>query len=205
MNRPTAPQQASAPNSTSAAAPAAPPCGWSGAEACNAHTPAGNAAAERCESASRPVSRVLYGPGPCGPERGSHSSGTHIAVRLKQPTRMINPGKGPGLRPASSLFGLAPGGVYRAASVAGRAVGSYPTLSPLPRRLIVSQAGNQVAGRFAFCGTFPGVAPAGRYPAPFIRGARTFLALLSFDVAERGCPADWRALLRPPGGRWPEL
>ena len=30
-------------------------------------------------------------------------------------------------------------------------------------------------GRFAFCGTFPGVAPAGRYPAPCFRGARTFL------------------------------
>src|SRR5262249_46231579 len=29
--------------------------------------------------------------------------------------------------------------------------------------------------RFAFCGTFPGVAPAGRYPAPCFRGARTFL------------------------------
>ena len=32
------------------------------------------------------------------------------------------------------LFGFAPGGVYLAASVAGRAVGSYPTLSPLPRK-----------------------------------------------------------------------
>ena len=32
-----------------------------------------------------------------------------------------------------SLFGLAPGGVYRAAPVTSRAVGSYPTLSPLPR------------------------------------------------------------------------
>ncbi len=31
--------------------------------------------------------------------------------------------------------------------------------------------------RFAFCGTFPGVAPAGRYPAPCLRGARTFLCL----------------------------
>ena len=31
--------------------------------------------------------------------------------------------------------------------------------------------------RFAFCGTFPGVAPAGRYPAPCFRGARTFLHL----------------------------
>ena len=30
-------------------------------------------------------------------------------------------------------------------------------------------------GRFAFCGAFPGVAPAGRYPAPFPYGARTFL------------------------------
>jgi len=34
-----------------------------------------------------------------------------------------------------------------------------------------------------FCGTFPGVAPAGRYPAPYLRGARTFL---------------------PPPGTWPE-
>ncbi len=33
---------------------------------------------------------------------------------------------------APPLFGLAPGGVYLAASVTGRAVGSYPTLSPLP-------------------------------------------------------------------------
>ena len=35
--------------------------------------------------------------------------------------------------PALSLFGFAPGGVYHAAFVAARAVGSYPTLSPLPR------------------------------------------------------------------------
>ena len=34
--------------------------------------------------------------------------------------------------PASSLFGLAPGGVYRAVPVTRSAVGSYPTLSPLP-------------------------------------------------------------------------
>jgi hypothetical protein len=29
--------------------------------------------------------------------------------------------------------------------------------------------------RFVFCGTVPGVAPAGRYPAPYVHGARTFL------------------------------
>ena len=39
----------------------------------------------------------------------------------------------PGFRPASFLFGLAPGGVCRAASVAGNAVRSYRTVSPLPR------------------------------------------------------------------------
>src|SRR3569833_832317 len=44
---------------------------------------------------------------------------------------------GPGC-PASSLFGLAPGGVCRAVPVARSAVRSYRTLSPLPaRRLAV--------------------------------------------------------------------
>src|SRR5260221_9267151 len=46
------------------------------------------------------------------------------------------------------------------------------------------------ARRFAFCGTFPGVTPAGRYPAPCFRGARTFLPP---PVAER------RAAIRPSG------
>ena len=30
-------------------------------------------------------------------------------------------------------------------------------------------------GGLILCGTFPGIAPAGRYPAPFVHGARTFL------------------------------
>ncbi|BAL08091.1 hypothetical protein BJA01nite_42880 [Bradyrhizobium japonicum] len=68
-----------------------------------------------------------------------------------------------------SLFGFAPGGVYHAGSVAGAAVRSYRTFSPLPREA------EGEAGRFVLCGTFPGVAPAGRYPAPYVKGARTFL------------------------------
>jgi hypothetical protein len=36
-------------------------------------------------------------------------------------------------RLAPSLFGLAPGGVYRAADVAAGAVRSYRTISPLPQ------------------------------------------------------------------------
>ena len=35
------------------------------------------------------------------------------------------------------------------------------------------------AGRFVFCGAFPGVTPAGRYPAPLFHGVRTFLAALA--------------------------
>ena len=44
--------------------------------------------------------------------------------------------------------------------------------------------------RFAFCGTFPGVAPAGRYPAPCFRGARTFLP--RSRNPEGSHPAVWR-------------
>ncbi len=58
----------------------------------------------------------------------------------------------------SSLFDLAPGGVYHAAPVTSRAVRSYRTLSlfagPKP-------------WRSTLCGTFPKVTLAGRYPAPW--------------------------------------
>jgi hypothetical protein len=45
----------------------------------------------------------------------------------------------------------------------------YPLLIPPPR------AGEVGGGRFVLCGTFPELALAGRYPAPFVHGARTFL------------------------------
>jgi len=44
--------------------------------------------------------------------------------------------------------------------------------------------------RFAFCGTFPGVTSAGRYPAPCFRGARTFLP-------RRLSKQDAKAITRP--------
>ena len=68
------------------------------------------------------------------------------------------------------LFGLAPGGACRAADVAAGAVRSCRTLSPLP-----ASPFRALSRRFAFCGAIPGVTPAGRYPAPCPRGARTFL------------------------------
>ena len=63
---------------------------------------------------------------------------------------------------APLLFGLAPRGVFRASFVSKRAVGSYSTVSPLPR----NQLSRRLAGfparchrapfhrRFIFCGTF---------------------------------------------------
>jgi hypothetical protein len=76
------------------------------------------------------------------------------------------------MRPTPSLFGFAPGGVCPAACVAAGAVRSYRTISPLP---LADAARGSAPRRFVFCGTVPGVAPAGRYPAPYVHGARTFL------------------------------
>ena len=61
-----------------------------------------------------------------------HSSGTPVTERLARPTRAATRKHRCRLPGVPPLFGLAPGGVCRAASVAGRAVGSYPTVSPLP-------------------------------------------------------------------------
>ena len=96
------------------------------------------------------------------PERDGHSSATPVARRLKQPTRTATRTRVGAFAPVPSLFGLAPGGVCRAASVAGSAVRSYRTVSPLPRQI------HNAPRRSVLCGTVPGVAPAGRYPAPSV-------------------------------------
>jgi hypothetical protein len=126
-------------------------------------------------SIRRPVSRVLYGAARKRTARDGHSSGTPVARRLRQPTRTAGSrhrSRSNHLRNCSapSLFGFAPGGVCHAVSVAGNAVRSYRTFSPLPRQYSTHRGG------LLLCGTFPGVAPAGRYPAPYVHGARTFLS-----------------------------
>jgi hypothetical protein len=138
--------------------------------------------------ARRPVSRVL------SPATRAGGRPFIWDVRCRTP-RATNPGDGVGNGPwsgrsraVSPLLGLAPGGVCRAAPVAGGAVRSYRTLSPLP-------AGPKPDGRFAFCGTFPGVAPAGRYPAPCLRGARTFLHRALSGPRDGGHPASWLSTL----------
>ena len=80
-----------------------------------------------------------------------HSSRAAVADGLQQPTRK----HGRAVLDAS-LLGLAPGGVYLASGVA---VGPGELL-PHPFTL------TRLSGRTSLCGTFPGVTPAGRYPAP---------------------------------------
>ena len=60
----------------------------------------------------------------------------------------------------------------------------------------------EACGRFPFCGTFPRVAPAGRYPAPYFRGARTFLPRKGAIARPSGAAALWPrsgvvSMLRP--------
>jgi hypothetical protein len=66
--------------------------------------------------------------------------------------------------------------------------------------------------RSLLCGTVPGVAPAGRYPAPCFRGARTFLPrALSGDAAAAVRPADGRQVrqsrrsVKAPGSVSPQI
>ncbi len=72
---------------------------------------------------------------PPTPRRGrdDHSSGPPVAGRFSRPTRAPGPAKPANLTVgATPLFGLAPGGACHAVPVTRSAVGSYPTLSPLP-------------------------------------------------------------------------
>ncbi len=83
----------------------------------------------------RVVSRILSAP-------VAQRRGSFIFCDLTRSLGRFRPRDGPSLGP---LFGLAPNGVFRAASLALGAVGSYPTFSPLPQ---------PKPWRFIFCGTF---------------------------------------------------
>ena len=92
------------------------------------------------------------------------------------------------------LLGLARGGACRASTVTGRAVGSYPTISPLP--VPVSSAGHR---RCDFCGAVPDDAvtsvAGGRYPPP----CPAVLGLSSNrDEPDPRPPPHAIAIVRPP-------
>jgi len=103
------------------------------------------------------------------------------------------------------LHGLAPDGVCRATTVTGRAVGSYPTFSPLPKA-------PKRLGRFNFLWHFPRGFPHRALPGILPCGARTFLANLGLaDARDRlrccgegsliAVPRSWPA--KASRGRWP--
>jgi len=121
-------------------------------------------------------------PPPPRRRRDDHSSGPSVAGRFSRPTRAPGPAK-----PRPPRGGRdAP---IRSCSRRGLPCRpGHPVrggLLPHPFTLALLRSPNSgrralrspkdEGGRFAFCGAIPGVAPGGRYPPPFRRGARTFL------------------------------
>src|ERR1700677_4728210 len=117
--------------------------------------------------------------------RDGHSSGTTFARCLEQPTRTAS---------LTSPCGVI--AVWRTSRVAvpirscsrcglpcrfrRRTRGALlPHLFTLTRRRSLHCYG----GRVVLCGTVPGAAPAGLYPAPYVDGARTFLSRSLSTVA----------------------
>jgi hypothetical protein len=126
------------------------------------------------------------------------------------------------------LFGLAPRGVFRALAIAGEAVGSYPTFSPLPndasiaRRLAGFPARCHRAAlrrRFIFCGTIRSLASRTKPPGVTRRvalsrvlanqsfatpqdGVRTFLPPLRLATQQPAITQPARSVHYSPCGRW---
>ena len=100
----------------------------------------------KCQRACKPgsVHRALQG------GLGDHSSRRRVAPPLKQPTRATSRNQAH----MPPLFGLAPGGVYRAAPVARPRCALAAPFRPYPPE----------AGRFPFCGTFPEPFAEARHP-----------------------------------------
>ena len=138
-------------------------------------------------------------PGSVGPRpfawtrRDGHSSGTMLAHGLEQPTRIASLTSLPQAlslsrttRVAIPIRSCSRWGLpcrFRCRT-RGALLPHLFTLTPL-------RSFRSFAGRFILCGTFPGVAPAGRYPAPYVDGARTFLSQgLSTRVGAAVRPTD---------------
>jgi hypothetical protein len=100
------------------------------------------------ESADKPGSVV-----------NSHSSGSHVTVRLMQPTRKHARARAAVLPLRLPYLALLQVGFAVPRNVATRAVRSYRTVSPLPASLLTLR-------RFIFCCTFRELALPRRYLAP---------------------------------------
>ena len=91
------------------------------------------------EVRGRPVSRILSRRPASAPPWMTIPLTMPLPTQLQPPTRTCWSERGSAAAPEDtdstrSLFGVAPGGACHAAAVTSRAVGSYPTVSPLPDR-----------------------------------------------------------------------
>ena len=102
--------------------------------------------------------------------RDDHSSGTRLTARLTRPTRAARRECLCTLRRRRPYSVLLPVGFALPPLLPGARCALAAPFRPCPRAAI-----GRLRGRCVFCGTFPWVAPAGGYPAPYSRGARTFL------------------------------
>ncbi len=112
------------------------------------------------ESARQPVSRVLSAP---RGKRDDHSSGTHLTMRLTRPTRAAG-------RERPCTYHVLCSRDITAAPIRSCSRWGLPCRpccqgrgALLPHRFALARGtGPVLHGRFVFCGTVPGVAPAGR-------------------------------------------
>ena len=105
--------------------------------------------------------------------RDGHSSGAPVTRRLKQPTRTAGPGQDPEAYACAKARAVPIRSCSRWGLPCRRRCRRRGAL--LPHRFTLAAAKRNAPRRFVLCGTVPGFASAGCYPAPFVRGARTFL------------------------------
>jgi hypothetical protein len=122
------------------------------------------------------------------PTPDGHSSRRAVTHTLQQPTRDSTSCNVLARRVISRrLFGLAPTGVYRATFVTEGAVGSYPTLSPLPHQRLPVRVPDETAVCFLLhCPSHEAhAACAQALPGSLPCGARTFLGAYAFAQTSR--------------------
>ena len=144
---------------------------------------------QKCQPACKPGS--VWPPRLAARKRGGHSSWARIAPRLTQPTRMAGPETVLKVSPHAIPIRFCSRWGLPCRSCCQSRGGLLPHPFTLATQAVPPLAEPESPWRFAFCGTFPGVAPAGHYPAPCLHGARTFLTRgLSAIAGAAARPAD---------------
>ena len=117
-------------------------------------------------SARRPVSRVLSGR--CRPWMTIPLGRPSPDASRDLPENRRGKAPGPVARPHSPIWSCSRWGLPCRRRYRNRG-------ALLPHRFTLTAQRPKAPRRSVLCGTVPGIAPAGRYPAPSFRGARTFL------------------------------